>query len=203
VTSGRQEPRYGEIVRLMFAKGEWIVPTVNGAIYTDKPMLFFWLALIASKIAGSASEWTVRLPAALGGIGFILSTYFFGRDFFSPRIGLIAAAILATTMRVIWEARWAHVDMVFCCWLLLRFICRTNFSWQPGITNLLAYAFMGLAVLTKGLIGVVCGFGVLLYAHALVAHDRRSKAPSRIPILLLVTVPWFSGPTSDRRPLAQ
>ncbi len=121
------EPRYAEIVRVMFAKGEWIVPTVNGGIYTDKPILFFWLALIASKLCGGVSEWTVRFPAALGGVGFILSTYFFGRDFFSPRIGLIAAAILATTMRVIWEARWAHVDMVFCCWFLLSvyFAART------------------------------------------------------------------------------
>jgi 4-amino-4-deoxy-L-arabinose transferase-like glycosyltransferase len=103
------EPRYAEIVRVMFAEGEWIVPTVNGDAYTDKPMLFFWLALMASNLCGGVSEWTVRFPAALGGVGFILSTYFFGRDLFTPRIGFIAAAILATTMRVVWEARWAHV----------------------------------------------------------------------------------------------
>src|SRR5687768_15972836 len=46
------EPRYAEIVRIMFAKGEWVVPTVNGDLYTDKPILYFWLALIASKLAG-------------------------------------------------------------------------------------------------------------------------------------------------------
>ena len=50
------EPRYAEIIRVMFAKGEWIVPTVNGEIYTDKPILYFWLALIASKIAGGVNE---------------------------------------------------------------------------------------------------------------------------------------------------
>ncbi len=62
------EPRYAEIVRVMFAKGEWIVPTINGGLYTDKPMLFFWLALIASKLFGGVSDWTVRFPAALGGV---------------------------------------------------------------------------------------------------------------------------------------
>jgi hypothetical protein len=56
------EPRCGEIVRVMFLKGEWIVPKINGNLYTDKPILYFWLALIASKIAGGVSEWTVRLP---------------------------------------------------------------------------------------------------------------------------------------------
>jgi 4-amino-4-deoxy-L-arabinose transferase-like glycosyltransferase len=62
------EPRYAEIARVMFAKGEWIVPTVNGDLYTDKPMLYFWLAFF-SKLAGSVNEWTVRLPAALGALG--------------------------------------------------------------------------------------------------------------------------------------
>ena len=190
------EPRYGEIVRMMFAKGEWIVPTVNGAIYTDKPMLFFWLALIASKISGGVSEWTVRIPAAMGGIGFVLSTYVFGRDFFSPRIGFIAAAILATSMRVIWEARWAHVDMVFCCWFLLSiyFAARTILGKGHAYEILFAYVFMGLAVLTKGLIGVVLP-GLVFASFMLVRRDWRMVRVAQlhlgIPILLLVTLPWF------------
>jgi len=81
------EPRYGEIARVMFARNEWIVPTVNGDLYTDKPILYFWLVLLASKIAGAVNEWTVRLPATLGGTGLVLATYYFGRDFFSARIG--------------------------------------------------------------------------------------------------------------------
>ncbi len=190
------EPRYGEIVRVMFAKGEWIVPTVNGGLYTDKPMLFFWLALIASNLCGGVSEWTVRVPAALGGVGFILSTYFFGRDFFTPRIGIIAATILATTMRVVWEARWAHVDMLFCCWFLLAvyFASRTFLGKDYGYGILFAYAFMGLAVLTKGLIGVVLP-GLVFGSFMLVRRDWRmigaAKLHLGIPIFLLVTVPWF------------
>ena len=31
------EPRYGEIVRVMFLKGEWIVPTINGDIQFTSP----------------------------------------------------------------------------------------------------------------------------------------------------------------------
>jgi 4-amino-4-deoxy-L-arabinose transferase-like glycosyltransferase len=105
------EPRYAEIARVMFAEGEWIVPRVNGDLYTDKPILYFWLVLVASNIAGAVNEWTVRLPAALGAVGTVLATYAIGKDFFSPRIGFIAAAVLATSARVIWEGRWAHVDI--------------------------------------------------------------------------------------------
>ena len=43
------EPRYAEIARVMFSKNEWIVPTINGDLYTDKPILYFWLALISAQ----------------------------------------------------------------------------------------------------------------------------------------------------------
>ena len=102
------EPRYGEIARVMFAKGEWIVPMVNAELYTDKPILFFWIVLAAAKILGGVTEWTVRLPAALGDVGFVLAMYFFGRDFFNARVGAIAAIVLATSFRVMWESRWAR-----------------------------------------------------------------------------------------------
>ncbi|MEK6614337.1 MAG: glycosyltransferase family 39 protein, partial [Candidatus Binatota bacterium] len=107
------EPRYAEIARIMFAKGQWIIPTVNGDLYTDKPILYFWLVLLGSKLAGSVNEWTVRLPSALSALGLVLTTYALGRDLFNARIGFMAAIVLATSARVLWEARWVHTDMTF------------------------------------------------------------------------------------------
>jgi 4-amino-4-deoxy-L-arabinose transferase-like glycosyltransferase len=190
------EPRYGEIVRIMFVKGEWVVPMLNGDLYTDKPILYFWLALIASKIAGGVSEWTVRAPAALGGIGFVLITYFSGRDFFSPKVGLIAGAILATSLRVIWEARWAHIDMLFGFFFLLtiHFGARSLLGKGGKREILWSYVFMGLAVLSKGLIGVVLP-ALLLASFAIVRRDWRmivdAKLQLGIPIFLVVAAPWF------------
>jgi 4-amino-4-deoxy-L-arabinose transferase-like glycosyltransferase len=190
------EPRYAEIIRVMFAKGEWIVPTVNGEIYTDKPILYFWLALIASKIAGGVNEWTVRLPAALSGIGFVLATYFIGRDFFSTRVGVIAAAVLATSMRVIWEARWAHIDMVFSLFFVLTiyFGGRSLLGKGKKYEILWAYMFMALAVLSKGLIGIVLP-ALLLTAFAIVRRDWRMLLAARLPlgsaIFLSIVAPWF------------
>ena len=190
------EPRYAEIARIMFAKGEWIVPTVNGDLYTDKPILYFWLVLIASKIAGAVNEWTVRLPAALGGIGFVLTTYLIGRDFYNPRVGLVAAAVLATSVRVIWEARWAHIDMVFGLFFLLTIFFGARSLLHKGSKNevLLAYVFMALAVLSKGLIGVVLP-ALVLTVFIIVRRDWRVLIEARlalgVPIFLLIAAPWF------------
>jgi 4-amino-4-deoxy-L-arabinose transferase-like glycosyltransferase len=100
-------------------------------------------------------------------------------------------------MRVIWEARWAHVDMVFCCWFMfsIYFAARTFLAKGRTYEILLAYAFMGVAVLTKGLIGVVLP-GLVFGSFMLVRRDWRmidaAKLHLGIPILLLVTVPWFA-----------
>jgi 4-amino-4-deoxy-L-arabinose transferase-like glycosyltransferase len=190
------EPRYAEIARVMFEKNEWIVPTVNGALYTDKPILYFWLVLIFSKIAGAVNEWTVRLPAALGGIGAVIVTYKLGKDFFSPKIGLLAAVVLATSVRVVWEARWAHLDMLFTFLftLAMLFAARVLLKKTDRYEIFLFYVLLGLATLTKGLIGVVLP-GLILGAYVLLTRDWRLIGEARLPqgilVFLLVAGPWF------------
>jgi 4-amino-4-deoxy-L-arabinose transferase-like glycosyltransferase len=190
------EPRYAEIVRIMFINNEWIVPTVNGGLYTDKPILYFWLALIASKLAGAVNEWSVRLPAALGALGAVLTTYALGRKFFSPRIGLIAATVLATSTRVIWEGRWAHVDMLFTFFFALSMYFAARVVLRQGTDNelFLSYALMALATLTKGLVGVVLP-ALILLTFVLVRRDWRILKEARlgwgILIFLVVAAPWF------------
>ena len=139
------ESRYAEIARIMFARGEWVVPTVNGEIYTDKPILFFWLVLVGSNLAGSVNEWVVRLPSALSAVGLVLTVYFLGRQLFTPRIGFMAAVIIATSVRVLLEGRWAHTDMLLTLLLTLTlyFFARALLRGDKGRAVLVAYALMG------------------------------------------------------------
>jgi 4-amino-4-deoxy-L-arabinose transferase-like glycosyltransferase len=190
------EPRYAEIARVMFVKNEWIVPSVNGALYTDKPILYFWLVLIFSKIAGAVSEWTVRLPAALGGFGAVLATYQLGKDFFSARVGFVAGVVLATSVRVVWEARWAHLDMLFTFFftLAMLFALRVFLKQTRRHEIFLFYALLALATLTKGLIGVVLP-GLILGSYVIVTRDWRLIGKARLPqgaaVFLLIAAPWF------------
>lgn len=180
----------------MFEKNEWIVPTINGDLYTDKPILFFWLILVFSKLAGSVNEWTVRLPAALGALGAVLTTYRLGKDFFSARTGFIAAVVLATSVRVVWEGRWAHLDMLFTFFFLLSMYVAARAVLRKGGRHelLIGYVFMALATLTKGLIGVLLP-ALVLVAFVVVRRDwrllREARLPLGIPLFLLIAAPWF------------
>ncbi|MGE5305098.1 MAG: ArnT family glycosyltransferase [Alphaproteobacteria bacterium] len=158
------EPIYGDVIWAMYEKNNWLVPMLNGQLYADKPVLYFWLALVISKIAGGVNEWTLRLPAALGGLGLVLVTFQFGKTFYNRRMGLLSALVLATSARMLWEARFLRLDTVLSFFLFLGFyFWLTAFTKKASKHNyLLGYLCFGLATLTKGPIGLALpGFAVL------------------------------------------
>ncbi|HEX9879024.1 MAG TPA: glycosyltransferase family 39 protein [Candidatus Binatia bacterium] len=190
------EPRYGEIARVMFEGGRWIVPTVNGAPYTDKPILYFWFVLLLSHLFGGVNEWTVRLPSALSAIGLVLVTYRMGREFFSPQVGLLSSLVIATAFRVFWEGRWAHTDMLLTLCLTGAFYNLLRLWHGRGglVEVVLGYGLMGLATLTKGMIGFVLPglvFLVLLIMSRRNEDWLRLRLIPGVGIFLLVTLPWF------------
>ena len=190
------EPIYGEVIRVMYEKGNWLVPTLNGQIYADKPVLYFWLALLISQIAGGVSEWTVRMPAALGGVGLVLTTYQFGKTFYDRQTGFLAGIMLATCSRVFWESRFLRLDTLLAFFLLLGFFCFMKALLGKGGKHffLLGYACFALATLTKGPIGIgLPGLAILSFI-ALSGRWRALKDMRLVPGAVLVMAligPWL------------
>src|SRR5262245_51389859 len=46
------EGRYAQIPREMLTRGDWIVPTLHGEPYLDKPPLFYWLVMTSYSVFG-------------------------------------------------------------------------------------------------------------------------------------------------------
>ena len=61
--TGADEPRYAQIAREMLARHDWIVPTLNGSPWLEKPALLFWKMMNSYSIFG-VSDWAARIPAA-------------------------------------------------------------------------------------------------------------------------------------------
>jgi 4-amino-4-deoxy-L-arabinose transferase-like glycosyltransferase len=90
------ETRYLAVAWGMHQSGDWMVPQLNGALYTHKPPLLFWLINIVWSVFG-VSETAARLVGPAFGIGTIGATSLLARRLWPdrPGIGGRAALILA------------------------------------------------------------------------------------------------------------
>jgi 4-amino-4-deoxy-L-arabinose transferase-like glycosyltransferase len=64
---GPDEPRYAQVAREMFLRGDLITPTLGGHTWFEKPPLLYWMMIAGFKLFG-VSEWSARLPSALSGV---------------------------------------------------------------------------------------------------------------------------------------
>lgn len=192
------EGRYSEIAREMIATRDYITPRLNGVVFLDKPILYYWLQVIAIKLFG-LKEWALRFwPACVGMLACVI-TYITGRILFDRRTGILAAIILATSPLYYGAAHYANLDLEVAGLIgssLLCFITAMQFPLGRYRDAFLiaAYIFSGLAFLTKGLIGIV--FPVFIIGSWIVILKRwNTLATMRlIPgllIFLIITIPWY------------
>ncbi len=193
------EGRYAEIPREMSVTGDWVTPRLNGIKYFEKPALQYWITAAAYDVFG-IHQWTARLWPALSGFLGVVFIGYVGLRVAGPATGLYSAAALAGC---IWYSLNAHVltlDMgvTFCMTLGMGSLMiaqradatvRETRSWM-----LAAWAALALAVLSKGLIGLVLPGGALV-AYSLVTRDwalwRRLNIVAGVVLLLVVAAPWF------------
>src|SRR5687768_17284016 len=76
---GPDEPRYAQVAREMFERGDWITPKLGGFDWFEKPALLYWLQIFFFKLFG-VSEFAARLGSALFGLGTILSLWILGKS---------------------------------------------------------------------------------------------------------------------------
>ncbi|HEY7617381.1 MAG TPA: glycosyltransferase family 39 protein, partial [Terriglobales bacterium] len=106
---GADEPRYAQIAREMLSRHDWITPTLGGKPWLEKPVLYYWEAMLSYSIFG-VSDWAARIPSALDATLVVIAVYFFLRRF-RPGFQLDGALVTASTAGVIGFARAASTDM--------------------------------------------------------------------------------------------
>ncbi|MCE9569838.1 MAG: glycosyltransferase family 39 protein [Rhodocyclales bacterium] len=193
------EGRYSEIPREMVASGDWLTPRLNGIKYFEKPALQYWATATAYTVFGE-HHWTARLWPALTGFLGVLATAFATARLFGPQAGLIAGAVLAGSVlwNVIGHVNTLDMGVSFFLAAAVFALClaqRDNATpiesrrWQDG-----AWVLLALAVLSKGLIGLVLPAATVV-AYALWQRDwsfiLRIRPFRGLLILLAITAPWF------------
>ena len=98
------EAFYAQAPREMMAANDYVNPSFNFQLRYNKPVLSYWEVAAAYRAFG-VSEWSERLPIALGGIVLIATAFGLGQLAGGTEAGLLAALVLAASPRVLLLAR--------------------------------------------------------------------------------------------------
>jgi len=160
-----RELRHAEIMREMAESGDYLVPTLLGKEYYDKPPVLHAVGAFLMKYAGGPSMAIARLPAALAAWLAVLVTYGVGRVLGDRATALIGAVALLSMPGFYGMARNTRPDMILCLAVVLSSLCllwgmKQERSGQRALAFALAGLSAGVGILSKGPWGVV--FPVLL-----------------------------------------
>ena len=190
------EARYSDIPSLMNSTGDYITPHLHHVTYLEKPPLCYWATALSFKIFGE-NAFSSRLFVGLCAWGCIILVYFMGIFFAGEKTGLYSAGILSTFLYHFAMGRINILDIP-----LAFFVCLATWAGYRYITGdyrkkiwvYLLYIASALAFLTKGLIGVVFPFAILVLWLIICKKWRnifRLFSPGGILIFLAISCPWI------------
>lgn len=193
------EGRYAEIPREMAASGDWVTPRLNGIKYFEKPPLQYWATVIAYKAFG-LNEWSVRLWPALTALFAVGLVWLAGARLFGRKQGRYAVMVLLSSPYFVVFGHIATLDMGVTAFLTLTLVSFLMHQAAPAGTTrrdvwlLAMWIGMALAILSKGLIGMVLPVGALIF-YTLLSRDLSSwkglRPISGCTIVLAIAAPWF------------
>jgi 4-amino-4-deoxy-L-arabinose transferase-like glycosyltransferase len=190
---GADEPRYAQIAREMLARHDWITPTLGGKPWLEKPVLYYWQAMLSFSIFG-VSDWAARVPSAVDATLMVLGVYLFLRRL-RPGFHLDGALMTAAAAGVVGFARAAATDMPLAAMFALAMMAWYAW-WETSEKRFLSgfYAFLALATLAKGPVAPFLA-GAIIVLFATFAKDfgiiRKTLWIPGVLLFIVVAAPWY------------
>ena len=187
---GPDEPRYAEIGYAMAESGDWITPRLGGIEWFEKPAVTYWLAASGFKLLGR-SEFAARLGIGLtGGLGVLL-LYLVGTRLRSSRFGYQSGAVLASSGIWLGFSRVATFDLPLAVSMELALIAylfwdRQTTARRQWLCWTIFSLGLGLAMLAKGLVGLVLPAAIVTLHALLTGSLRRLLHPGRLLLALVI-----------------
>ncbi len=197
---GPDPEQYAEVARRIARSGDWLHFRDNFGPFLNKPPVTLWLMASSIELFGPTS-FAARLPHFFAGLLLLFAVYRIGRLLFDETSGLVASALLSSSVAFHLMVTDPKVDMVVTCtmaltvWMLLESRANKGALW-------LAWAFAGLGILSKGPIGLCAPLAAVFpeaLRHQWGASERgtlvgRMLAFKPLRGLLLVALllaPWY------------
>ena len=188
---------YARVAQEMLERGDFVVPTLDGVPYLEKPPLLYWVTAAGYAILGT-HEAAVRLAPLFGTVLTLAATAWFARRHLGIRSTYFAVTIVTSMPIVLVLGRTLLFDMLFTGLLFASFVALYETLTRPAEARWLrwSYALLAGAILAKGLAALV--FYLLVVAAAVLPTGpaarltivRRLADPLAVAILLALAVPW-------------
>jgi len=190
------EARNAECAREMMEQKNWVVPTFNGELRTDKPALEYY-GMLASYFTGGVNEASARFFSALCGLLVVLATFWIVKRHISPEAAWWSALTLLSSMHVILQFRLATPDpyLILCHTLSLYFFLEGwhsgRWKWYAGM-----YISLGLGILAKGPVGLILpAFTAFVFLLATRTFNRKTIMSLKpwwgIILIFIFSMPWY------------
>jgi 4-amino-4-deoxy-L-arabinose transferase-like glycosyltransferase len=194
---GPDEPRYAEVPREMVATGDYISPRLAGCFWFEKPVLQYWMSAAAYHVFG-VNEFAARIPSALAATTIVVALFFAIRRALSERVALAVSIVLLTMGILIAFARIVTPDTFLAATMSISIVCGYLAITADGRSRfkywMLCGAFLGLAVLAKGLVGIVLVIGILgVFLLVTRRHDASGLQGLMAALLIcfIVAAIWY------------
>jgi 4-amino-4-deoxy-L-arabinose transferase-like glycosyltransferase len=187
-----------QVGRELLAHGDWLVPTLDGRPWLEKPPLAPWLVAGLGWIAGGVDETVARLPSALAAALLAAGVAVLAGRLFGTTIGRLAGLVQLTTLWTVRHGRLAEADILLAClvtWGLASLErIRSSPRPSPALREMPFLLLLGTTSLAKGL-----GFGGALMLAAvgmLLAWDRdratfrKLLSPVGLVLAALIALAW-------------
>ncbi|MDE2421208.1 MAG: glycosyltransferase family 39 protein [Gammaproteobacteria bacterium] len=192
------EGRYGDITRWMVESGDWLTPRINGIPFFHKPPLLHWLGGGLMEVFG-VHIWVMRLVPVFAGMVMLLGMFWFvsrhAEEKISQSLARSSVLVLATSLLFYGSSQYVNHDLLVAAWISMTVFAFADYALKNEKKSLfLGYFAAALALLSKGLIGVLIPGMILLPWLIVAGHWRRIPAllnPLGIILLLIIVSPWL------------
>lgn len=192
------EGRYSDITRWMVASGDWLTPRINDIPFFHKPPLLHWLSGSLMEVFGP-HIWVMRLVPVFAGMVMLLGMFWFvsrhAEAKISQSLARSSVLVLSTSFLFYSSSQYINHDLLVAAWISLTVFAFADYTLKNEKKSLyLGYIAAALALLSKGLIGVLIPGMILLPWLIFSGHWRRIPAllhPFGLILFLAIVSPWL------------
>jgi len=185
------EINFAECAREMIVTGNYSQVQINFQPFWEKPPLFIWMQVLSMKAFG-VNEFAARFPNAICGVLTLVTIFVIGRKIYDRKFAITWVLVYASSFLTFFYFKSGIIDPWFNFFIFIAIYYAILFSNNPDSKEsfrhtFLAGAAIGLAVLTKGPVGLLI-FGLTV---ALFMLFKRFKGVGTIKHLIIFTLAFL------------